>query len=177
MRALYALLLFPGLAASQTIIWADRPDDPELRALQEQVRCLTRYYDRILPELRVAAADVLGRLYLEQFEYEYGGSIIERDGEYRVSVPVTNRDRNSVFQGCIAVPKGWRLAAIYHTHAAHPVFSKRDRRNAARLGVPTFMATMSDGRLFRYDQTTRETVEVAGMEQTADAEVRVTWTT
>jgi proteasome lid subunit RPN8/RPN11 len=102
-----------------------------------------------------AAVATLRALLIENHRFESGGFVIEKNGAFRASKPVTQRSRSSV-NYCIVVPRGARLAGLYHTHVANPAFSPRDRNNADRAGVPSYIATIRDGGMFVYDARVRQ---------------------
>ena len=101
------------------------------------------------------AARTLRGLFNEGHRYESGGFFIEKNGVFRASKAVTQRSRNDVSY-CIVLPRGARLAGIYHTHVANSAFSPRDRGNAERVGVPTYIGTIRDGSVFAYDGRLRQ---------------------
>ncbi len=90
------------------------------------------------------------RCYLAGGAYESGGFVIDQGGVFRPSKPVTQRSRSDVSY-CIVLPRGATLAGLYHTHVGHAAFSPRDRRNSARVGVPSFIGTIRGGALLVYD--------------------------
>jgi hypothetical protein len=100
-----------------------------------------------LDELAIAT---VGGLLLEGGRYESGGFFIESDGRFHASKPVTQRSGNSV-DYCVVVPRDARLAGLYHTHVANPALSLRDRNNAERAGVPSYIGTIREGSLVVYD--------------------------
>jgi hypothetical protein len=116
--------------------------------------------------LEEAATRTLRALFFAGEPYESGGFLIEKNGAFRASKPVTQRSRNTV-NYCIVVPRGARLAGLYHTHVANPVLSPRDRGNAERAGVPSYVGTIRDGSLFVYDARGRKT-RVIGNGSTSD---------
>jgi hypothetical protein len=87
--------------------------------------------------------------------YESGGFFIEKNGAFHASKPVTQRSGRSV-NYCIVLPRGARLAGIYHTHVANSALSARDRSNAERVGVPSYIGTLRDRSLLVYDGRSRE---------------------
>ena len=107
------------------------------------------------PSADKAAIATLQELVREGRAYESGGFVIEKDGVFRSSKPVTQRSRTAV-NYCIALPRGARLVAIYHTHVANPQFSTKDRHNADRAGVPSYIATIHGAELFAYDPTEQQ---------------------
>jgi hypothetical protein len=97
-----------------------------------------------------AAATTLRALYHAGDPYESGGFVIEQAGRFRASKPVTQRSRSDVSY-CIVLPRDATLAGLYHTHVGHAGFSLRDRRNAKRVGVPSFVGTIRGGAQLVYD--------------------------
>jgi proteasome lid subunit RPN8/RPN11 len=102
------------------------------------------------PSAAQAATAALRTLFRDARPYESGGFVIEKDGGFRSSKPVTQRSRTEV-NYCIALPRGARLAGLYHSHVGNAEFSPRDRRNAERVGVPSYIGTIRGGGLFVYD--------------------------
>jgi hypothetical protein len=101
------------------------------------------------------AARTLNELFDEGGRYESGGFLIERDGKYHASRPVTQRGRRAVSY-CIVLPRDARLAGLYHTHVASSALSAQDRSNAERAGVPTYIGTIRDRSMLVYDARLRE---------------------
>jgi hypothetical protein len=101
------------------------------------------------------AAQTLVELFDDGGRYESGGYFIERDGAFHASRPVTQRAPRAV-NYCIVLPRDATLAAIYHTHVASSVLSARDRSNAERAGVPSYIGTIRDRSLWVYDARRRE---------------------
>jgi hypothetical protein len=93
-----------------------------------------------------AAIATLHTLFRHDARYESGGFLIEQNGSFRSSRPVTQRARTEV-NYCIVLPRGAKLAGLYHTHVAGSELSARDRSNAARAGVPSYIGTIRDGTL------------------------------
>jgi hypothetical protein len=93
-----------------------------------------------------AAIATLHTLLRDNDRFESGGFLIEQDGYFRSSKPVTQRARTEVTY-CILLPRGARLAGLYHTHVANAAFSPRDRDNAERARVPSYIATLGSGTL------------------------------
>lgn len=102
--------------------------------------------------LEEAAVGVLRPLLGAKHRYESGGFIVRDGGKFRASKPVTQRSRTRV-NYCIVLPRGGELAGLYHTHVRAGEFSPKDRANAARAGVPSFLGTLSSGTLQVYDPT------------------------
>lgn len=102
--------------------------------------------------LEQAATTALRDLYHAGDPYESGGFVIEQDGKFRASKPVTQRSRSDVSY-CIVLPRDAKLAGLYHTHVGHAGFSARDRRNSERAGVPSFVGTIRSGAQLVYDPT------------------------
>jgi hypothetical protein len=93
-----------------------------------------------------AAIARLHTLFRDNDRFESGGFLIEQNGVFRSSKPVTQRARTEVSY-CIVLPRGAKLAGLYHTHVANAAFSSRDRDNAARAGVPSYIGTLGSGTL------------------------------
>jgi proteasome lid subunit RPN8/RPN11 len=108
--------------------------------------------DTSLDEL---AARTLHDLLDEGGRYESGGFLIERNGAYHASEPVTQNARRAV-NYCIVLPRGARLAGIYHTHVGSSTLSARDRSNAERAGVPSYIGTIRGRSVLVYDARRRE---------------------
>lgn len=111
------------------------------------------------PTASQAAIAALRALFRDARPYESGGFVIEKDGRFRSSRPVTQRSRTEV-NYCIVLPRGAKLAAIYHSHVGNPEFSPRDRRNAERVGLPSYLGTIRGGDLFVYDPRIRQAGEL-----------------
>src|SRR5262245_18619480 len=90
-----------------------------------------------------AAIATLHTLFRHNDRFESGGFLIEQDGYFRSIKPVTQRARTEV-NYCILLPRGAKLAGLYHTHVANSAFSPRDRDNAVRAGVPSFIGTLGN---------------------------------
>ena len=101
------------------------------------------------------AARTLRDLFDDGGRYESGGFLIERNGAYHASEPVTQHGRRAV-NYCIVLPRGAKLAGIYHTHVASAELSARDRSNAERAGVPSYIGTIRGRALLVYDAQRRE---------------------
>ena len=97
-----------------------------------------------------AAVGALRPLLAAGHRYESGGFIVRDGGKFRASKPVTQRSRTRV-NYCNVLPRGGELAGLYHTHVRAGEFSPKDRANAARAGVPSFLGTLSSGALQVYD--------------------------
>jgi proteasome lid subunit RPN8/RPN11 len=111
------------------------------------------------PTATQAATVALRTLFRDARPYESGGFVIEKDGRFRASKAVTQRSRTEV-NYCIALPRGAKLAALYHSHVGDPEFSPRDRRNAERVGVPSYIGTIRGGDLFVYEPRERQAREL-----------------
>ena len=96
------------------------------------------------------AARTLHDLFEQGGRYESGGFFIEKDGVFHASRPVTQRVRRAV-NYCIVLPRGSRLAGIYHTHVSSSELSSRDRRNAEGAGVASYVGTIRDRSIVIYD--------------------------
>lgn len=87
-------------------------------------------------------------------DYENGGAIIERDGAFYYSDPVSNGDTGHIaFKA--ALPKGSRLAAIYHTHPSSEensrMFSWDDVAEAKKLNLNSYIGVVGDGTIRFFD--------------------------
>jgi hypothetical protein len=105
--------------------------------------------------LDALAVQTLVALFDSGGRYESGGFFIELHGAYQASRPVTQGARRTV-NYCIVLPRGARLAGIYHTHVASTIMSARDRSNAERAAVPSYIGTIRDRSLWVYDARLRE---------------------
>jgi hypothetical protein len=101
------------------------------------------------------AVRTLQELLAKGGRYESGGFFIERRGEYQASRPVTQHARRAV-NYCIVLPRDAQLAGIYHTHVASSALSPRDRSNAERAGVPSYIGTIRERSLLVYEARHRE---------------------
>lgn len=115
------------------------------------------------------AERTLGELFDGGGRYESGGFFIELNGAYQASRPVTQGARRAV-NYCIVLPRGARLAGIYHTHVASTILSVRDRSNAERAGVPSYIGTIRDRSLWVYDARLREVRAIERAQDDAVAE-------
>lgn len=121
--------------------------------------------------LHELALRTLERLFEEGGLHESGGFFIEQDGSYAASRPVTQRAPRSVHY-CIVLPRDTRLAGIYHTHVVNAALSGRDRSNAERAGVPSYIGTLRDRSVLVYDGQRRESYAVERTSRTTIARVR-----
>jgi hypothetical protein len=87
--------------------------------------------------------------------YESGGFVVRQGGAYYASTPVTQQQRRAV-NYCIVLPRGARLAALYHTHVFSAEPSPRDRSNAERAGVPSYVGALRDRSILVYDGQRRD---------------------
>lgn len=109
------------------------------------------------PTEEMAIVWSLGRLMHRQPDAEYAGYILQLDdGSFIASEPITQGNRTRVRLECIVWFEGSRLAAVFHTHPADAQFSAADKRHAAELRVPSYVGTIRDGRVSRYDPATGE---------------------
>jgi proteasome lid subunit RPN8/RPN11 len=125
--------------------------------------CYREIFDTEHATLERAVVSALGSLMHTSDRskpFESAGYVIEFNGKYRSSKPVTQHERGRVSQVCIAWWKGSRVVALYHSHAADPTFSTSDRANAARWGLPSFIGTLRDGWVLSYDPATGRTERV-----------------
>ena len=131
------------------------------------------------PSVEQAATATLRALYLAGGAYESGGFVIDQGGVFRPSKPVTQRSRSDVSY-CIVLPRGATLAGLYHTHVGHAAFSPRDRRNSARVRVPSFIGTIRGGALLVYDPRLDQVKAIGerpilARQAQASADSRATW--
>jgi proteasome lid subunit RPN8/RPN11 len=103
-----------------------------------------------------AAAATFQKLLIGNERYEHGGFFVEQNGRFRASEPVTQRSGKDVSY-CIVLPRGAKLAGLYHTHVASSELSVSDRRNAERMAVPSYIGTIRDGSVLVYDAGARKT--------------------
>jgi hypothetical protein len=87
--------------------------------------------------------------------YESGGFFIKRNGAYHASEPVTQHAPHAV-NYCIVLPRSAELVGIYHTHVESSTLSARDRSNAERAGVPSYIGTIRGRSVLVYDARRRE---------------------
>lgn len=86
--------------------------------------------------------------------YEYGGAVLERDGRFYFTAPVTNRRRAHIAFS-VVVPARHRIAAIFHTHPDHDTegekFSTNDVSQAKELNVVSYLGVLADRTVRVYD--------------------------
>lgn len=100
-----------------------------------------------------------------QEDHEYAGVVYRRlDGSYCYSVPVSNgSDENFRIQ--VQLPKGSKLAGLYHTHPIFPEsdqFSESDINVAKAMHLPSFIKIIATGEIKLFDPTG---VRLASMRQ------------
>jgi proteasome lid subunit RPN8/RPN11 len=117
------------------------------------------------------AVETLAKLFDEGTSYESGGFFVEEGGAYYASQPVTQGGRRAV-DYCIVLPRGARLAGIYHTHVTSSALSARDRSNAERAAVPSYIGTLRDRSLLVYDGRRRELLALERAPRTTTATTR-----
>lgn len=118
--------------------------------------CAPIFFGKAYSTADEAAMRAIETLLLDGGQWESGGFVIEKNGVFRASRPVTQRSRENV-DYCIALPRGARLAGLYHTHVASSALSARDRANAERAGVPSYIGNLRDGTLVVYDGVAHRT--------------------
>lgn len=134
-RTLAALLLLASVAAS-----AATPVSPlvmaESYASAEQAA---------VAGLRIAMA--------RSDRYENGGAVVEKDGVFYRTEPVSNGDMGHI-RFAVDIPAGGRLAAIFHTHpdlgTQTRLFSQDDVAEASKLGIPSYIGVMDDRVIRRF---------------------------
>lgn len=101
------------------------------------------------------AAKTLQELFDAGGRYESGGFMVRQGGSYYASRPVTQQERLAV-NYCIVLPRNARLAGLYHTHVVSAELSPRDRSNAERAGVPSYIGALRDRSILVYDGRRRD---------------------
>jgi hypothetical protein len=84
--------------------------------------------------------------------YEWSGVIVERDGRYGFTLPVTSGRKYDV-SIVTSIPKSFRIVALYHTHpcGAHTDrFSHTDVQLAVREKLPLYIRACR-GRVYLFD--------------------------
>jgi hypothetical protein len=97
-----------------------------------------------------AAVAVLASI--EQGPHEWAGVIVEREGRYAFTVPVTSGRKYSVSY-VPAIPASFRIVALYHTHpcgVGDDRFSRIDVLTAVRSKLPSYIRTCR-GRIYVLD--------------------------
>jgi hypothetical protein len=84
--------------------------------------------------------------------YEYGGVLVERNGKFFFTDPVTS-GRVGEIKVRALIPAGSHLAALYHTHPGNGcgrLFSREDVETATGMRLPSYIGAVADGsvRLF-----------------------------
>ena len=77
---------------------------------------------------------------------EYGGFIVEENGKFYYSRPVTNNSSEEIQYDAI-VPKNAKFVAVYHTHPDYPesnVYSSVDVRFAETNKVNSYLGVQQD---------------------------------
>lgn len=86
--------------------------------------------------------------------YEYGGAVMESEGLYYFTAPVTS-GRTGEIAFSVLRPSTHRIVGIYHTHpdeSEHTLkFSPNDVRQAKALGVRSYIGVMRDRSIRVYD--------------------------
>jgi proteasome lid subunit RPN8/RPN11 len=85
--------------------------------------------------------------------FEYGGVILEHDGRYYFTQPVTSHERTHLTSAA-AIPNGYHLAALFHSHPGSDgvgaFFSTTDVSTAEALHVPSYIGVLADGTVRRF---------------------------
>ncbi len=115
--------------------------------------------------------------------HEYGGAVMESEGVFYFTEPVTN-GRTGEIAFAVQRPSTHRIVGIYHTHpdeSEHTLkFSPNDVRQAKALAVRSYIGVMRDRSIRVYDPATMrvERFRRSGSNLTqgevADGEVLVT---
>jgi Domain of unknown function (DUF4329) len=87
--------------------------------------------------------------------HEWGGVIVERGGHYSFTTPVTS-GHESRLRYITAIPKSFRIVAMYHTHPCKPqgeYFSHVDAQNAMKLKLPSYVRSCV-GQIYLLDPAT-----------------------
>jgi hypothetical protein len=90
--------------------------------------------------------------------FEYAGAIIQRDGKFYYTTPVTDNCRTEVEGYRIVKPKGSLVVALFHTHPKSPsladdnseVFSSADVKTAQDMHVDSFVGVMKNDTIIKY---------------------------
>lgn len=89
--------------------------------------------------------------------HEYGGVILESEGRYYFTEPVTN-GRTGKIRFTAMVPSTHRIAAVYHTHPDEGEdtlkFSSDDVAQARSLGLRSYIGALRDGSIRVFDPAT-----------------------
>ncbi len=98
---------------------------------------------------------------------ETAGAVLQApDGSYRYSTSVGGKDDS--FQFSAMLPKGYKLAALVHTHpgadADGQVFSPNDLKTAQSLKIPSYVRFLNDNSFRRYQpgQTPTQNMNIHG---------------
>lgn len=84
---------------------------------------------------------------------EFAGAIVEKDGSYCYTEPVSNGVDGS-FKVRLLFPKDYHLVAIYHTHPEAPkseLFSKEDVDLAKGNRLVSYIRVVGSGKTLRFD--------------------------
>ena len=103
-------------------------------------------------DLDTSAYSVLNNL--ENSGHESAGLIMQHpNGQYFHTIPIPSAQHDQ-FAFRAALQKGWKLAAIYHTHPGADtegqVFSPQDLQTAAQMGIPSYIKFLNDGSIRKY---------------------------
>lgn len=110
------------------------------------------------------AAAIAGLRSIKETTSEYGGGVLYNPGtkKYSYTQPVGQGD-GSHFGARIAVPQGWQLDSIYHTHPKGPqssVFSMDDVNMAQQLNKPSYILPLADNTIRKFDPSDSESNHV-----------------
>lgn len=109
-----------------------------------------------------ATVDAAARAALSQAmplsrNHEYGGVILESQGLYYFTAPVSN-GRTGEIRFTALVPSSYRIAAIYHTHPDESEdtlkFSPNDVEQAKSLGARSYIGVLRDRSIRVFDPAT-----------------------
>jgi Domain of unknown function (DUF4329) len=84
---------------------------------------------------------------------EFAGAIVEKNGNFCYTSPVSNRDDGS-FKVRLQFPKDYRLVALFHTHPDHPnseFFSKADVDVATSTRLVSYIRVVAREETLRFD--------------------------
>lgn len=105
-----------------------------------------------------AAVAALAALRSGDKHVERGGGVLynPQTDKYAFTQPVGQLS-DAHFQASIAVPQGWQLKSIYHSHPQGPEstrFSSDDVAMAKQLGIPSYILAHYDDRIRLFDPAT-----------------------
>lgn len=113
-----------------------------------------------------AAVAALGALRSGDKHVERGGGILynAQTQKYAFTQPVGQLD-DAHFSASIAVPQGWQLKSIYHSHPEGPqstIFSGDDVAMAQQLKIPSYILAHYDNKIRVFDPATSAVTRSAG---------------